>query len=140
MPVKTRGMFSGDDLAHAKAKLRALTEATVSVRIGRDPATGKILYGEMPDNGIQLAATIKLIEFETGKAPATIDVQHHSHGDGGQKPEDAVEMLKKNPDLLRTMVRSYLDAAKSAQEPLVHDVKAVPVDSKTENDSVQPKR
>lgn len=133
-------MFAPDDLAHAKAKLRALTEATVSVRIGRDPVTGKILYGEMPDNGIQLAATVKLIEFETGKAPATIDVQHHSHGDGGQKPEDAIEMLKKNPDLLRTMVKSYLDAVKYAQIPIAHDVNAVPVDSVTENESASRKR
>src|SRR5689334_15062619 len=81
--VKTRGLFDQDALNAAKSKLIALTNATVSVRIGRDPKTGGILYGEKPDNGIQLAAAIKLIELETGKAPQTIDVSAPAPGSAG---------------------------------------------------------
>jgi hypothetical protein len=132
-PIRGRGLWSAEDLAYAKGKLRALMDATVSVRVGRD-ADGRIQYAEMPDNGIQLAATIKFMEFELGKAPQTIEVSHHGTGDEA-KPKDPLEMLRNNPALMRTMLEQYLGVIKMAQSPLVHDLEPRHPQSTTENES-----
>lgn len=122
--VKARGLFAGDALALAKTTLVGLLDATVVVRGIERTHEGSTIYVERPDNAIRLAAAVKIIELETGKASQSIDVQHHDNGSVATKPEDAIKMLLKNPDLMRKAVTALIDGAKRAQVCDVTDITA----------------
>ena len=120
--VKTRGLFEGSALALAKAKLVALMDATIIVRGVERDSRGSPLYCERPDNAIQFAAAAKIVELETGKAPQSIEVEHHGSGEAPKKPQDAVKMLMSDPALAQKIIRTYLDAVKSSQMAVLETV------------------
>jgi hypothetical protein len=107
--------FSQEEIDRLKNKLLQLTEATITVRVGRDK-DGKIMYGEVPNVGIQLAATVKAMEFGVGKPKQMIEVQ----GGGPARNEsgglrDLGRLIQQNPDVAHAVLKAVKDSANLAQ-------------------------
>jgi len=101
--------FTQSEVDTLKAKLLRLTEAKITVRVGRD-AEGKIAYGQVDDVGIQLAATVKALEFGVGKPKQMIDVKT-GPGAGGVAPgvHELGRLLVKNPDITARILGALKD-------------------------------
>ncbi len=127
--LRTRGLFAGDVLERAKRKLEMLMEATVIVRGTERDSKGFHCYIERPDNAIQLAAALKIVELETGKAPQAIEVMTQDQGGHAPPaPMDAVKMLTNNPALARQIIGDYIAALKQAKPT---GLKVIEVDSRS---------
>lgn len=124
--VRRRGLFTGDALELAKTRLVGLLDATVIVRSTEKDETGRLKYKEVPDNAIRLAAAVKLIELETGKAPQTVDVATTPPGGDAQKAENPAHLLARNPELLGKILDFAAKAARKPEIVVVHEVTATP--------------
>lgn len=130
--------FSASEIDTLKAKLLELTGATVIVRSTQRDANGKIQYIEVADTGIQLAATVKALEFAVGKPKQMIAVQ--TGPDAAGKPQDLRQILQKNPDLVRSILGHMQETLKNAQAVEVEEVKADKADQLGEIESSSPHR
>ena len=63
------------------------------------------------------AAAVKLIEFETGKAPATVEIKGPVPGAVQITPESTMHMLKSNPELAERIMSELVNAAKRIPSP-----------------------
>lgn len=122
--------FSQDEIDRVKSKLLELTEAMVTVRTGRDE-NGKIIYGEVPNVGIQLAATVKVLEFAVGKPKQMIAVEGSSStGQGQAGIRDLARLMHDNPEITGAILAAVRDGARITQ--------AIDVTGTSEKTPVQP--
>ena len=114
--------FSEMEVADLKATLLRLTTATVRVRGRERTPQGGITYEDVPDNGIQLAATVKALEFAVGKPRQTMEVQ-----DGRNRlpaAQDLRAILGKNPELVTAILGHMQETLKNSQALTVEAVEA----------------
>jgi len=131
-----RLIFSTGELDELKTKLMALTRATVMVRSPVRNARGTLDYVEMPDNGIQLAATVKALEFAVGKAKVMLDIQT-SAGKPISQGADLAKLLVNNADLTLTILQTLKESLRKAQAvdvtPLPEQLPIQPSDPKSDS-------
>jgi hypothetical protein len=114
--VRVRGLFTGDALERAKQRLVGLLDASVIVRSPETNEDGSRKYIEVPDNAIRLAAAVKLIELETGRAPQFLDIKTSAPGSGSQQAEDPIRLLMANPALAEKLFASFVACTKARKE------------------------
>lgn len=116
--------FTQPEIDKLKAKLLELTEATVIVRSPERDANGKIQYIEVPNVGIQLAATVKAIEFGVGKPKQMLEVQD-SPGRAAGHPgmQDLAKLLQRNPEVAAAVIQTLKTGQKMAEAIDVTPVK-----------------
>ncbi len=90
-------VLTDGEVESLKAKLLQLTEAKEIVRIGRDD--NGIIYGEQPNLPVQLAATVKLLEFGIGKPRQAIEVTNNGAPPGAPRltRADLARLLTEDP-------------------------------------------
>jgi hypothetical protein len=109
-----RLVFSPSELDELKTKLLALSRATVTVRGPERDGNGHCIYIRVPDNGIQLAATVKALEFAVGKPKVMLDIQT-SAGKTATHGHDLGRLLANNADLTATILRTLKEGLQNVQ-------------------------
>lgn len=138
--VRTRGLFPGEALERAKVRLVELLDASMIVRGTTIGADGRRDYVEVPDNAIRLAAAVRLIELETGKAPQTVDVRTQNAGPRAISPQDLLRMVLSNPGLARAVIDETVKGAKATQEHVDVGLTEETPSSPPESESGSPQR
>jgi hypothetical protein len=130
--------FSPLEIEELKGKLMSLTRATVIVRSTKRDEHGKIQYEEVPDSGIQLAATVKALEFAVGKPRQTLDVEDSR----GRSPaaQDLRAILGKNPELVTSILGHMQETLRNSQALTVEAVEANPPRVQGESESPSSQR
>lgn len=106
--------FKPDEVDRLKAKLLALTEATVIVRSPVRDEQGRCKYVEVPDTGIQLAATVKALEFAVGKPRQMMEVTTNT-GRALPEPQNLTKLLAGNPDLVKSILTTLKESLENSQ-------------------------
>lgn len=123
--------FSQNEVDYLKAKLLKLCDATMIVRSPERDEQGRIKYVEVPNVPVQLAATVKALEFSVGKPRQMIEVSDMS---GGAKPSaglrDLANLLHSNPEVAAKVLAALKDGVKVAE--------AIPVQAVTSVSPAQP--
>jgi hypothetical protein len=128
--------FSSAEVEILKRKLLALTEAKVTVRGPRDQA-GKITYVEVDNVGIQLAATVKALEFAVGKPRQMVEVSE-TPPQGGQAAlsmRDLPAIASKHPQVLAAILAALKGASNLSHAIDVTPTSAVSDQSPSESKS-----
>ncbi len=123
--------FSQGEINDLKANLLRLSKAKVTVRIGRDES-GKIQYGEVDDTSIQLAATVKALEFGVGKPRSSLEITDTTRPNQGDPANlsQLAKLLHQNPDVTSRVLGALKDGLKLAE--------AIPVEAVTSESSLSP--
>lgn len=104
-------VLTNDEVNMLKRKLLELSDAKETVRIGRD--AGGIIYGERPNLPVQLAATVKLLEFGIGKPRQAVEITNR--GPGASAPRisraELAAMLAETPSLVTAFLGGLQAAA-----------------------------
>jgi hypothetical protein len=109
-------VFSAEEVADLKANLMKLTKARVIVRgVGVDEKTGLREYIEQDDNGIQLAATVKALEFAVGKPQQMLKIEDKRAGSESRGLTDLGKLLHQNPEIASKVIGALQDGLKVAQ-------------------------
>jgi hypothetical protein len=111
-------VFNAGDVEDAKETLRRCLMATHSKRTGRDES-GKIIYEEVPDYPIQLAAGIKILEWSIGRP-----VSRTIHADATPKApveeanakDELLNMLLAAPEAAQEIIGKLQEAARKAKK------------------------
>lgn len=108
--------FTQAEIDKAKAKLLQLMDAKVVVRSPKRDDLGRIVYEEVDDHGIQLAATRTALEFAVGKPKQMMEVQTGPNAAGrAMSQADLARLLAKNPELTATVIKTLQEGLKNAQ-------------------------
>lgn len=126
--------FSPEEIEGLKRKLLKLTEATVIVRSPVRNKDGKLDYVEVPDTGIQLAATVKALEFGVGKPRQMMEVTT-SNGRAMPEGQSLAKLLAGNPDIASKIITALKDGLENAQAIPVQEVKRELPSLKPESES-----
>jgi hypothetical protein len=117
--------FTQAEVDELKAKLMTLTRATLIVRSPERDELGRIKYVEVPNVGIQLAATVKALEFGVGKARQMIEVTGGgSTGQNQSGVRDLAKLMHEQPELADKVIRALKDGLNPAQTIDVTPVKS----------------
>ena len=122
--------FSPEERAELKANLLKLTKAKVIVRSTERAPGGGIQYVEVDDNGIQLAATVKALEWDVGKPRQMLEVQSGPSAHRAATARDLGLLLASDPELITKVLGALKDGLDQAQ--------AIPVQAVT-SDTASPK-
>lgn len=108
--------FTPDEVEAFKRKLIQLSNAKVVVRGPERDENGRCIYIEVDDHGIQLAATVKGLEFAVGKPKQMMEIATGPSAAGQRTSQsDLARLLSKNPDLTSTIIETLKAGIKSAQ-------------------------
>lgn len=108
--------FTEEEVEGLKAKLLELTRAEVIVRGTKRDENGKCIYVSVPDQGIQLAATVKALEFAVGRPTQKLEVQTNAGSPSLPLTQRAlVELMAANPEMTKRVLDAVTEAAKNAQ-------------------------
>ena len=132
--------FSPDEVEELKANLLRLTKATVIVRSPMRDENGKIKYVEVPDNGLQLAATVKALEFAVGKPRQMMEVTTTGGSGNLPQPQNLSKLLAGNPALVTSILTTLKTSLENAQAIPVQAVTAENVNRPPELQSGAPQR
>lgn len=119
-------VFNDGDVEDAKETLRRCLMATHSKRTGRD-ASGKIIYEEVPDYPIQLAAGIKILEWSIGRPVSrTIhaDATPPAQNDAEKSKDELLNLLLGAPGAAAEIVAKLQEAAQKVKRAEPVDVTA----------------
>lgn len=105
--------FTQPEVDKLKGKLLELTEATVWVRTGRD-ALGMV-YSEVADPGVQLAATVKALEFAVGKPGQKLELTTPNTPGASSGLQDLGKLIAKNPEIAAKVLGALKDGLAMAQ-------------------------
>ena len=126
--------FTQGEVDELKAKLLKLTEATVIVRSPKRDDNGKLQYIEVPDVGVQLAATVKALEFSVGKPKQMIEVQPgNGSGNAARGMRDLGALIAQNPDLAIKVIGALKDGVNLSQAIDVTPVKPAQISDQVSN-------
>ena len=119
-----RLVFETRDVEAAKAKLVELMDAQTIVRGTERGEDGRCKYVEIPNHPVQLAAAVKILEYQLGKPTQMVVVDQRA----GQAPAraDLGRMLVANPQLVTQVLATMREALESTQAITVQGVTSDP--------------
>lgn len=129
--------FTQEEVDSLKRKLLDLTEAVVTVRgPGRD-ADGRCIYITVPNVGIQLAATVKALEFGVGKPKQMLEIQDNpGRGRQASGPHELGRLLAEHPDVAAKVIETMKEGLRFSQaipvEAVKREIPAKPAESESD--------
>lgn len=127
MGAQIAAVFDPDDLEQAKNVIRKMLGATQRVRGGKG-ADGSYRYDDVPDNAIQFAAAVKVIEWNVGKPIARTVTQNDPGLDAAPQngAGDLLSLMLENPEAASGVLQKLQDAAQKMKTAQPIDVQEVP--------------
>lgn len=116
--------YSQDQIDYLQNKLLKLCDATIIVRSPERDENGKCKYVEVPNVAVQLAATVKALEFGVGKPRQMIEVSDQTQPGRGQPGiRDLAQLLAQNPEITAKVLGALKDGVNFSQAIPVQEVK-----------------
>jgi hypothetical protein len=130
-------VFNDGDVEDAKETIRECLMASRTVRAGRDEG-GHIIYREVPDYPIRLAAGIKIIEWSIGK-PVSRSIVANTVQEEAKKAQaggdDLLNLLLAAPEEAAAIVAKLQEAAKKAKNAQPVEITVTPTPPEGEKPS-----
>lgn len=116
--------FTQSEIDRLKAKLLTLSDATIIVRSPERDENGRCKYVEVANVAVQLAATVKALEFGVGKPRQMIEVSDGSSSNAHQPGiRDLAHLLHRNPEITAKVISALKDGVNFSQAIPVQEVK-----------------